>query len=218
MIPRVFGFQYNPDQLLVGNNSGCITQNVVVATGSAVLQRGTVLGRVSSSSLGSAAGVANAGNGTVGSMSVGTGPEYGSYILTATAPTVFSVVDPEGKSLGNATVGTAFTSTEVNFTITAGTTAFVAGDTFTLTRFLATGTYLPCVKTATDGSQTPIAILVDYLDPTSGAAEGGAYFTAEVNGAKLIYDPSWAMADLAVALSARNIYVRNNVITADDPT
>lgn len=52
--------------------------------------------------------------------------------ITATSSTSFTVVGTVSGSLGTATVGTAFTSSVLNFTITAGGTAFVAGDVFQL--------------------------------------------------------------------------------------
>lgn len=48
--------------------------------------------------------------------------------LTATSATSFSVVGSVSGSLGTATVGTPFTSAQIDFTITAGGTAYVAGD------------------------------------------------------------------------------------------
>lgn len=51
---------------------------------------------------------------------------------TATSATSFTVVGSVSGALGTATVGTPFTSSVVNFTITAGGTAFVAGDLFRL--------------------------------------------------------------------------------------
>lgn len=52
--------------------------------------------------------------------------------ITATSSTSFTVAGTVSGSLGTATVGTPFTSTVLNFTITAGGTAFVAGDVFQL--------------------------------------------------------------------------------------
>lgn len=51
--------------------------------------------------------------------------------VTFTTATVFGVVGSISGSLGSGTVGTPFTSTKTNFTITAGGTAFVATDAFT---------------------------------------------------------------------------------------
>jgi hypothetical protein len=52
--------------------------------------------------------------------------------VTATSATSFTVVGTVSGSLGTATVGTPFASSVISFTITAGGTAFVAGDVFQL--------------------------------------------------------------------------------------
>lgn len=44
----------------------------------------------------------------------------------------FNVLDPDGLSLGNATVGVAFTSNQINLTISDGATDFAVGDFFTI--------------------------------------------------------------------------------------
>src|SRR5229473_5617349 len=53
--------------------------------------------------------------------------------VTFTSATAFGVVGSISGSLGSGVVGTPFTSTKANLTITAGTTAFVATDAFTFT-------------------------------------------------------------------------------------
>ena len=52
---------------------------------------------------------------------------------TATSATSFDVVGSVSGALGTATVGTPFTSAQIDFTITAGGTAYVAGDVWTIT-------------------------------------------------------------------------------------
>ena len=76
------------------------------------------------------AGVANAGNGGLGSMSVSLGTPPGIFVLTATSTTSFAI---SGSATGTATVGTPYTSTAINFLLTAGSTSFAVGDIFTLT-------------------------------------------------------------------------------------
>jgi flagellar hook protein FlgE len=52
--------------------------------------------------------------------------------ITATSATQFTVVGSVSGALGSATVGTPFTSGQINFTIAAGLTPFTAGDTITV--------------------------------------------------------------------------------------
>lgn len=70
------------------------------------------------------------GNGTIdahgGSASVAE-----TITVTFTSSTAFNVTGSISGSLGSGTVGSLFTSSKVNLTITAGSTAFVATDAFT---------------------------------------------------------------------------------------
>ncbi|MGD7731261.1 head decoration protein, partial [Escherichia coli] len=56
----------------------------------------------------------------------------------------------------------------------------------------ASGKYTASVKTATDGSETPAAILVDDVDAsTHGDQSGGLYLMGEFNQNHIIFDDSW---------------------------
>lgn len=201
---------YVPDQLIAGNLK-LVTQAVIIGAGA--LKRGTVLGQVNSLNVETKKGT-NAGNGTVGAISLGASSQIGNYVLTAKSATGFGVVDPEGNALADATVGTAYTSAEINFTITAGGTAFAAGDSFTLAVVNAIGTFIESVKTATDGSQTPVAVLVDDVDASAGAVAGDAYFMGEFNARALIYDASWTIQTLRAAIRP-GIFIKSSVSAAD---
>ncbi|NYH21392.1 head decoration protein [Paraburkholderia bryophila] len=209
--PGIYAETYIPDQLIAGNLK-IVSQPIVLGAGK--LPRGSVLGMISSSSVEVAAGT-NAGNGTVGSTSTGAGVKLGAYTLKATGATTFTVTDPEGNALPNATVGTAYSQSGLNFTITAGGTAFAANDSFTLTIPDSAGTYILSVKTASDGSQTPVAILADAADATSGPVTTGVYLMAEVNGNALNYDASWNITTLTAALRSATIFVKSSVSAAD---
>lgn len=54
------------------------------------------------------------------------------FTITATGATTFTVSGSVSGAMANATVGTPYTSAKVEFTITAGTTPFSAGDTFAI--------------------------------------------------------------------------------------
>lgn len=211
--PGILAEAYIPDQLIAGRLH-LVSQPIVLAAGT--LQRGAVLGQQTNASIQVVAG-SNTGNGTIAasSLSVGAAPLTGAYLAKATSSTVFAVTDPEGNALGNATVGSAFTSTGINFTITAGGTAFVAGDSFTLSVADSVGNYVLSVKTASDGSQVPVAILADYADASGGPVTTGAYLLGEVNANALYFDPSWNVATLTTALRPYGIFVKASVSAAD---
>lgn len=80
----------------------------------------------------SAAYAGNTGNGTLGTLSALAAAQSGAYNVVFVAATKFEVYDPSGKFVAVGTTGVAF-SNQVQFTITAGGTAFVAGDGFTVT-------------------------------------------------------------------------------------
>jgi len=72
------------------------------------------------------------GTGTLGSYSGGADSVAETFTITATGATTFTVVGSVTGSLPNATVGTPYAEGEIEFTITAGGTAFVSGDQFTI--------------------------------------------------------------------------------------
>ncbi|MBC7074669.1 MAG: hypothetical protein H5T98_01075 [Syntrophomonadaceae bacterium] len=75
----------------------------------------------------------NTGNGTIGSLSATAATPAGNWRVVFTGATTFGVFDPSGFERANGTTGTAYTSSDgVSFTITAGATAFAAGDSFTI--------------------------------------------------------------------------------------
>jgi hypothetical protein len=210
--PGSAAYSYNPDQL-IGGDLKLVTHNVMVMAG--VLARGTVVGRQANFSVASTH-PAGTGNGTIGTITPGASVQTGgSYALVATTATNFTVTDPEGVLLPPATVGTPYVNAELNFTITAGGTAFVAGDSFTVTAQRTSGNFIACIKTASDGSQVPAAILADSVDASVNPVVVGAYFMGEFNAAAVIFDASWTAYDIGVALQARAIHLKGPVVAAD---
>ncbi len=205
-VPASFSLHYTPDQLIVDSRT-LVSEPILLVAGT--YKRGTVLGMQSAYPMVVAAGAANTGNGALGALSTSATTELGVYTLTATDAAGFALVDPEGNALGHITVGTAFVG-EINLTVTAGSAAFVAGDTFTVTVSDATGLYVPCVRTATDGSQDPVAILADDVTaPTTVAA--GAYVAGEFNAAALTRDASWNPALLYAAMRKVGLHAKASV-------
>jgi hypothetical protein len=224
-MPSAVANTYIPDQLIAGPHN-LVSQPIVLAAGSK-LPRGTVLGQQTSFSVLSAVGT-NVGNGTVGSVSAGTGAQLSveidgkkfGYLLTATGADTFTVQSPEEQTPGgqepdgstalpNATVGTAYNNGGIAFTITAGGTAFVAGDNFTLDVIDSIGNFITSVKTATDGSQVPSAILVDFADATNGPVRTGAYFSGEFNVNAISFDSSWTPQTLLTPLRMFGIFLKS---------
>lgn len=84
-------------------------------------------------SIAGVAGGENTGNATIGTLSVDADAKPGAYTVDFTAATAFNVYDPDGLLMRAGATGTEFSAGGVTFTITAGDTACVAGDSFTVT-------------------------------------------------------------------------------------
>jgi hypothetical protein len=115
--------------------------------GSSFLDIGTVVGQVVngavtvSAAIGDPEAPANTGNGTValGSPAYQGLPQAGNYSVVFTSATEFEVFDPIGHLVGTGKNGTAFAGGQIVFTVTAGGTAFVAGDSFVIPVAIAAG-------------------------------------------------------------------------------
>lgn len=135
--------------------------------------------------------------------------------VTDNGVALFSVLDPHGFARPNVTVGTAYVD-QIDFTLSQGATKFVVGDAFAISVAAGSGKYKPAVATATDGSQTPCAILADVADTTGGDVSGAVYQTGEFNANSLFFDPSFTIASLTGALRKFNIFVKTS-ISANNP-
>ncbi|WP_413052140.1 head decoration protein [Pseudomonas bubulae] len=209
--PGVQAQVYSPDQLISDARS-LVTQPVLLASGD--LKRGTVLGQQTENPVQVVSGAGNTGDGVIGSITLGPAIKTGGYQLIATAITKFNVISPAGDVLGVATAGTPFVHAEITLTITAGGVAFKVADSFTLNVFDAVGTYVECVRTATDGSQYPLAILVDDADATDGPVTAGAYLSGEFNAARLIYGATWSLPALVSAMRPYGLFAKSSISAA----
>ena len=215
--PGIYAETYLPDQLVAGRFQ-LVTTNITLGAGT--LQRGTVLGQqtlgAAASVAGKPAGGANTGNGTISAVALEANAAVGQYVITMTGATTFTVESPDGAQLADGDAGVAY-SDRLGFTITAGGTAFVAGDGFTVTVAAGSGNYIESVATATDGSQVPSAILADYADASGAPVVAPAYLTGEFNQDKIAFDASWSVATLTAPLRQRSIFLKS-FVSAADPT
>ena len=211
-LPSVAQDAYVPDRL-IGGDKKLVTMTGMIAAGQ-ILYRGTVLGRSTTGTTTGAAKTGGTGNGTITGVAQGGLSLPGIYTLTATSPTSFTVVDPQGATRAVATVGQPYESNVIGFTINAGSTAFVAGDGFTITSTAPTGEYLPCATTATDGSQNPTGILVDAIDTTAGPLTAGIYLEGEFNANALYFGANNNAATVRDALRALGIHIKFPVSAA----
>jgi hypothetical protein len=106
---------------------------------------------------GSAFGLAYAGtgDGVLTDYSGGASSVAETFTITATSATSFTVVGSVSGSIGTATAGTPFAHAKLELLITAGGTAFVAGDVFTLStapKWTSKRRALGCIVQATEGN------------------------------------------------------------------
>lgn len=151
----------------------------------------------------SAVGVAgtNTGNATMGATTAGDNASIGTFIVKFTAATVFYVINPEGVRLKDGATGVAYLD-QVGFTITAGGTPMVAGDTFTVAVTLS-GTAK--VTSFTTGSK-PYSVMYDAVDASGGAVIGKAYREAELRAANCTFGTG-TLVEVQDALDALDIHL-----------
>jgi hypothetical protein len=80
-----------------------------------------------------------------------------------------------------------------------------------LGRITATDKYIPSVRTASDGSQNPVAVLAGDTDTTAADVNAPAYFEGEFAGEVMVIDASWTIAQVQAALriALLPLYVRS---------
>lgn len=94
-----------------------------------------------------------------GVMGSAAGVVGGTYTFTYIDATHFTGVDPFGVALPQGVDGTAYNAGGLVFTITAGGTASVAGDQFTITTYTGNDEWYPVSASAFDGTQNAAGIL-----------------------------------------------------------
>ena len=170
-------------EFMVSESNGYRSRDQVTVASTPALIAGQVMGKITAGAAGSAAAQAgNTGNATVGTVTKLANVKVGTYIVEFISATEFIVIDPAGNTIGNGQTGTAFSEgTHVSFTITAGGTAMVVGDGFTIAIAAGSGKYAAWDAAAIDGTAVIAGIL---LEGTTASYDGIATVVnadAEVN-------------------------------------
>lgn len=199
---------------LVNGDFPLVHKPFTILTGRSLL-RGTVLGLVL---LGAAGVVADAGNTGGGTLTMAATPlgklaQQGAYSVSCIAEAVdggtFAVFAPDGTRLADATVGVAYESDHLNFTIADAGEDFDIGDLFTVTVAAGSGKAVKAVKTALDGSQHPVAILAEAVDATGADVEGPGYISGQFDPTELdLTDTGWTSDTIADAFGEKPIFLR----------
>lgn len=124
----------------------------------------------------------NTGDGTVGSITLGDDAKIGDYTLRCTAESAnagtFEVIDPDGNKLDDATVGVAFTSDQINFTIADGDEDWDVDDVITIPVEAGNGKYQGYDPDAVNGLQRACAILAEAVTVGASADENANIWKA----------------------------------------
>ena len=204
---------YTPDSLLAGNAHLLVARTIKVATGQN-LKRGSVIGKVTSANSATVpvGGGSNGGVVNFGTITPDATAKDGSYGVAVTAAkdgatgAKFTVTAPGGQT-ATGTMGEAFDSLGLAFTITDGLTtdASEVGDVYTFTVTAANGEYKLSASAANDGSQTPDLILAEDVDATTGDKLGLAYERGDFNANALILGTGHTVASIREGLRAKGI-------------
>lgn len=162
---------------------------------------GSVLGAYVASPVGTAGAVVGTGNGTVGAITVVSTAvlEIATYTVKATSASAFVLLSPvTGRVLGIGAFGVLFSQAGFSFTVTAGATAFVAGDSFPI---VVTGTlkYKLNDISSTDGSEQPRVVIVG--DATGRPMVSTVLANTDIN-VLIMYRGPAAVADASLVFAA----------------
>lgn len=165
---------------------------------------GTVLGKVTGTTATAVARRTNTGNGTFGTITVLSPAEEGTYVLEMLSATTFAVTAPDGSELPEGATGGAYAQGGLNFTLTAGGTAFVQGDAFDI-NVSATGSgWAVYDPTATNGQETARGIALNDTDATAAACNIGLFTgPGEVNASELVWGTNVTTAEQQAAALAQ---------------
>lgn len=219
-IPSISTESYAPNRLLAGSNQGLVTESGTLLTGQN-LARGALLGRIT---LGAASAAAktggNTGNGTL-TMDATTpllaGAQAGVYtvrcIAAATNNGTFRVTAPDGAVLGDVVMaaGAGAFSNQVKFAMADGATDFIVGDGFDITVAAGSGKYVLSLAAAVDGSQEPVAVLVDDVNAPAADKVCGLYVAGEFNSRAMVFGTGHTAASVRDALRLKGIFLKDTI-------
>lgn len=141
------------------------------------LVAGAVVGQITLGTPTVDADAGNTGDGvlTLADPALGANTQEGDYVITCIEAAIdagtFRVVAPDGSVVGDATVGVAFTSSHLNFTISDGATDWAADDFITVTVPAGSGEFTELATAALDGSQRAAGVLYGSVDASAAAAD-----------------------------------------------
>ena len=193
-------------------------EKVVVLSGEN-LSMAAVVGKITKSTPteGTADG-GNTGDGTCTGVTAGDKTQVGTYTLECIEAVAdggnFKVTAPDGDALADATVGTAYSNVQINFTLNDGATDFAVGDKFTIVVAEGSGKVTEIDFSALDGSQDAYGFVIADYDATAADVEGVAIVRdAQIVDANLVW-PAGATAEQKAAALA--VFKEKGIVTRTD--
>lgn len=197
-----------------------IARKVTLLAGIGALVAGTLLGKITVGALtasGAAGTPAPAAATITSTPTAAAGTQVGVHIFqcivggSATA-SKWRHIGPTGEVLGVATGNTEYVGTGaggLTLTITDAGTDPVVGETFavTVTAAAGSGKYKTSLAAATDGSQTPVAVLAENITVSGEDAEAISYESGHFRSAALTFGAGHTAASTASALRALGIHL-----------
>ena len=180
---------YSRDNLVIEPGRG---EEVVIESGQNLV-RGALIGKKAKAAGTPVADTGNTGAGTVTGFTLGAKAKKGNYTLECIATAgdggTFQVMSPDGETLPNAEVGTAYSNAQLGFTINDGDPDFALGDKFTLPVEDGNGKFVEATSAAVDGSheEENMRILSEDADATSEDRTRIAYKTGVYNERKITF-------------------------------
>lgn len=176
---------------------------------------GTVLGVIATSggAIVVAATGGNVGNGTIGTVTAGVGVMPGIYTVRFTTASSnggqYVVTNPRGASVGIGNVGSAFSGGGIGFTASDGSTDYAVNDSFTLTVPAGTGILRISTAAATDGSNSPSAVLGHDVVPDGSLTDYEAiiYIAGPMLAEGLTYGAGHNAATVRPAFREIGLYI-----------
>lgn len=145
------------------------------------------------------AALGNAGDGSVGSITVAAGTATGEYSLKFTSATAYTVTGPGASVVGTGTVGVEFEAGGLTFTVTAGSTAFAADDEITIT--VAAGSESDA-QPGSDYQLTPHGIIIPEGSAILASKAATASYTSLESG--VVHLLNSAQVELEIYIAGLN--------------
>jgi len=205
------------------DEAGQFSREVVTVASGQTLLLGAVIGKKTKAIATTGTPVVHTGAGTVTAVTQGPKSKIGTYtivckqvaVASPVTPAIFQVTDPDGNALPDAAMG-AYTSDQINFTITQGSPVIAVNDSWTIAVSAGDGQAAAISLVAVDGTADAFGILTEDCDASGGAKQAVAIVKdAVIIAANLVWpviSPAWTSDQKAAALA--QLYAKGIVARA----